>query len=100
MCVLVGDLLSENHVRAADGCRPRYSLDAVDEYFATLLSGLDHEIYCFVEDAGDVLANVVLQMKTEVFDALICEVVLAIVSSAIDYVCNSNFFESFLIFGD
>ena len=48
---------------------------------------------CFVEHAGDVLPDVVLQMETQVFDSLVSMVILGVVGGAVHNVSDTDFAE-------
>lgn len=95
--VVKGDLLSEDHV-AEDHCgRTRDTLHAVNEDSAAVFLGFVHEGDNIVEAVFDVFSDVILQVEAEIFDALIFVIVSAVVSSAVQNVSDSVFFQLIIV---
>jgi hypothetical protein len=71
----------------------------VHEDAAVLLASILHELDGLVEHARNLLSNVIFQVVSFVDDPIIFEIVLGIVTSAVDDVRDACFFEGGLILG-
>ena len=91
---------SVKHVGDADGGRARDALHAVHVALAALAPTVGDKLNCVVEDASNVLRNVVLQVVAPVDYAHRLVVVVAVVRSAIDYVRDAATLENFCVARD
>jgi len=67
--------------------------------FATLSSGLHHELNRVVENAGYVLSNMIFQVVAFVDDSFILMIVITVVGCAVDYMGDADVGKSLSIFG-
>lgn len=76
--------LREHHVTEDHGRRSWDTLHTVDVDTAVFSLGFLDEIYYLVKAAFNVLSNVILQVKWEVFDSFIYVIIRGVVSGTVD----------------
>jgi len=96
--LLIRNFLAEDLVSNHDRRRSADTLNAVHIDFSVLLSSLLNKLYSIIENARNVLTNMIFQMIRLVLNAILLKVILRIVSCTVDNMSDAQTWEDLFVF--